>query len=47
MKNEGKRLILVWFSFYNLFGAWKIVGIHKNKYKAYMSVTVSVVYSLQ
>ena len=27
MKNESKRLILFWFSFYTLFGAWKIVGM--------------------
>ena len=27
MKNERKRLILFWFGFYSLFGAWKIVGI--------------------
>ena len=27
MKNERKRLILFWLSFYSLFGAWKIVGI--------------------
>ena len=25
MKNERKRLILFWFSFYSLFGVWKIV----------------------
>ena len=27
MKNERKRLILFWFSFYSLFCAWKIVGM--------------------
>ena len=27
MKNERKRLILFCFSFYSLFGAWKIVGM--------------------
>jgi len=27
MKNERKRLILFWLSFYSLFGVWKIVGI--------------------
>ena len=27
LKNERKRLILFWLSFYSLFGAWKIVGI--------------------
>ena len=31
MKNERKRLILFWFSFYSLFGAWKIVGINAWK----------------
>ena len=30
MKNERKRLILFGFSFYNLFGAWNIVGISPN-----------------
>ena len=30
MKNERKRLILFWFSFYSLFGAWKIVGKYKD-----------------
>ena len=29
MKIERKRLTLSWFSFYSLFGAWKIVGIKK------------------
>ena len=29
MKNERKRLILFWFSFYGLFGAWQIVGMLK------------------
>ena len=24
MKNERKRLVLFWLSFYSLFGAWKI-----------------------
>ena len=27
MKNERKRLILFWLSFYSLFSAWKIVGM--------------------
>ena len=27
MKNERKRLILLWFSFYSLFGHWKILNI--------------------
>ena len=27
MKNDRKRLILFWLSFYSLFGAWKIVGM--------------------
>ena len=32
MKNESKRLILFWLSFYSLFGAWKIVGMIKCVY---------------
>ena len=36
MKNERKRLILFWLSFYSLFGAWKIeqclfVPVHTYK----------------
>ena len=27
MKNERKRRILFWFSFYSLFSAWKSVGM--------------------
>ena len=30
MENERKRLILFWFSFYSLFGAWKIVNKQLN-----------------
>ena len=32
-KNESKRLILFWFSFHSLFGAWKIVGMTIKKKK--------------
>ena len=31
MKNERERLILFWFSFYSLFGAWKIVEDSKHR----------------
>ena len=31
-KNERKRLILFWFSFYSLFGAWDIVGMSLMQY---------------
>ena len=30
MKNESKRLIWFWFSFYSLFGAWKIDALSKT-----------------
>ena len=36
LKNERKRLILFAFSFYSLFGAWKIVGIFQNVSKTHL-----------
>ena len=30
--NERKRVILFWFSFYSLFGVWKIVGMIVDMY---------------
>ena len=36
MKNERKRLVLFWVSFYSLFGAWKILLCYGSGWRQYV-----------